>query len=70
MPLVAALDSVVGALVWVVAVGFVAVAPLYVEEVKVAVPYCWQWCPLILPFVAVVSAGGDAVGVGSVLGAA
>ena len=41
MPLVAALDSVVGAPVWVVAVGVVAVAPLCVEEVKVVVPYCW-----------------------------
>ena len=70
MLLAAALDSVVGALTWVVAVGVVAVVPSRVEEVKVAAPYCWQWCPLILPPVAAVSVGGGAVGVGSVLEAA
>ena len=70
VPLAAVLDSVVGALAWVVAVGVVAVVQLCVEEVKVAAPHRWQWCPLILPSVVAVSVEGGAVGVGSVLEAA
>lgn len=66
MPLVAAVDSVVVALAWAVAVGAVAVASHCGEEVMVTVPYCWQRCPLILPSVAGESVGGGAVGVGSV----
>ena len=66
MPLAAVPDSVVGALAWFAAVGVVAVVELCVEEVKVAAPQHWQWCPLILPSVAAVSVEGGAVGVGSV----
>ena len=66
MPLAAVLDSVVGALAWVDAVGAVAVVQLCVEEVEVSAPHRWQWCPLILPSVAAVSDESGAVGVGSV----